>query len=178
MSYLAHTENFNGIMDVYMNDAKRYLPLAQLTIKIMESDSELSSIEKEAIALRVSVLNNCAFCVGSHGALLGMLGVDADQIDVIKEGNVKDERLQAILAFADDLAKTPQDIDQSGLERLRTSNLSDQTIEDIIAVVSLFSFVNRLLNGLGVEGNEEEYAKGAQFIANAGYSPAASMLAK
>lgn len=176
MSYLTHTQGFNGIMDIYMHDAERYLPLAQLTVTVMERESELTKVEKEMIALRVSTLNGCTFCEGSHAAVLDVHGLETSDIDAAKQGKVTDEKFNAVLTFASRLTTHPKDVSQSDVDHLKSAGWSDQAVEDVIVIVSLFSFINRLLDGLGVTGNPEEYIKGAQFIANAGYAPAVGML--
>jgi len=176
VSYLAYTNDFKGIMDIYMRDAARYLPLAQLTSTIMESDSELSKTQKESIALRVSTLNDCVFCTASHATILGIHGMDLTEIEAIKEGRSDDDKFQVVLEFVEQLTVSPKGLSQSDVDAVKSAGWSDQTVEDIVGIAALFALVNRLLDGLGVVGDEESYQQGAGFVASSGYSPAINML--
>ena len=76
MSLLGYSTNYQGVVDIFMRDPRRYLPFAQLLATIMGGESELSAAEREAIALHVSNLNDCAYCIGAHVEVLRAQGVD------------------------------------------------------------------------------------------------------
>jgi uncharacterized peroxidase-related enzyme len=176
MSFLEYSRNFKGVVDVFMHDPSGYLPFAQLMAAIMSGTNELSKPQCEMIALRVSALNHCHYCVGSHRAVLANMGVDAATISSAESGHSVDAILQALLDFAAKLATSPGQIAQSDVDAVRQSGWSDQSVEDVIRVVSLFSFLNRLVDGLGIKGNAEGFAQAGGMIAEHGYHPVVQML--
>jgi len=59
---------------------------------------------------------------------------------------------------------------------MQTAGWSDQSIEDVIKVVALFSFLNRLVDGLGIQGNAQVFAQAGAMIAEHGYDPVVQMV--
>lgn len=104
---------------------------------IMFRPSPLSRAWREAIAVAVSRANHCDYCVAHHDAALQGLGgapdVPAD-----------------LLAWAAEMARTPERADVDQVHRLRALGLADRAILDAILVVAYFSFANRLVMGTGV----------------------------
>jgi len=176
MSFLTHSANFKGVVDVFMHDPAGYLPFTQLMATIMGSDSALSRSQSEQIALHVSSLNGCHYCVGSHRAVLANLGEREQTILDAESGRSSDAKTRAGLEFAAKLTRQPGEVAQGDVDQLRAAGWSDQGVEDIIKVVSLFSFLNRLVDGLGIQGSEEGFAQGGQMIAEHGYGPVVEMV--
>lgn len=58
---------------------------------------------------------------------------------------------RAMLDYASKLTRTPADVTQSDVDRLRKAGFDDAAILDICQVAAYYAFVNRLANGLGVE---------------------------
>lgn len=56
-----------------------------------------------------------------------------------------------MLAYADKLTRTPDEVDAVDIEALRDAGFDDLAIHDICAVVAYYAFVNRIADGLGVE---------------------------
>jgi len=176
MSFLSYSTNFQGVVDIFMRDPGRYLPFTQLLAGVMNGKSELSKPQREMIALHVSKLNHCHYCVGSHRAVLAGLGVDEATIAAVEAGSLADTRMKAVLAFATKLTRNPGALGQADVDSLRQTDWSDQTVEDVIGVVSLFAFLNRLVDGFGVKGSAEGFAQAGGMIAEHGYGPVVQMV--
>lgn len=56
-----------------------------------------------------------------------------------------------ILDYAVKLTKTPWEMEQDDVEKLREEGFSDAAILDINQIAGYYNFVNRLADGLGVE---------------------------
>lgn len=56
-----------------------------------------------------------------------------------------------MLTYAAKLTKTPAEMTDADVERLRAVGFSDAAILDICQVTAYFAFVNRIANGLGIE---------------------------
>lgn len=168
MPFLPQSQGFQSVVDVFMRDPKRYLPYAQFIAAVMSEESELSRVERETIALHVSDLNGCGYCVGSHQAVLRGLGADKDAVSSV--------RMRPVLDFAHKLTQTPGAVDQADIDAVRAAGWSDQAVEDIINVVSLFASLNRLVDGLGIAGSPAVFEKSGPMIAQHGYDPLVQML--
>ena len=176
MSFLSYSTKYRGVVDIFMRDPSRYLPFTQLLAGTMNGKSELSIPQREMIALHVSKLNDCHYCVGSHRAVLEGLGVDEATIGAVEVGASADARMSAVLAFAAKLTRNPGAVGQADVDSLRQAGWSDQTVEDVIGVVSLFAFLNRLVDGFGVKGSAEGFAQAGGMIAEHGYGPVVQMI--
>ena len=176
MSFLSYSTDYQGVVDVFMRDPGRYLPFADLLAGVMSGASELSRPEREMIALHVSRLNDCEYCVGSHRAVLGGHGVDGVTIAAAEAGSLAEGRMAPVLVFAARLTRSPGAVTQADIDALRDAGWSDQAVEDVINVVALFSFLNRLADGFGIKGSAEGFAQAGGMIAEHGYAPVAQML--
>lgn len=103
---------------------------------IMFQPSPLSRTRREALAVAVSDVNGCAYCVSHHGAALAQLPAE-----------VVDPRLTA---WARRVARTPERCSASDIEELRALGLDDRAILDAILTVAYFSFANRLVLATGL----------------------------
>lgn len=58
---------------------------------------------------------------------------------------------RAMLDYSVKLTRTPGEMSDRDIERLRQAGFDDRGIHDICAIVGYFAFVNRIADGLGVE---------------------------
>lgn len=176
MSFLSYSTDYQGLVDVFMRDAGRYLPFARHMAAIMNDGSELSKPQREMIALHVSKLNDCHYCVGSHKAVLAGLGIDEATIAAVEAGSIADARMAPVLGFAAKLTRSPGAVAQGDVDTLRKAGWSDQAVEDVINVVALFAFLNRLVDGFGITGSAAGFAQAGAMIAEHGYGPVVRMV--
>lgn len=176
MSFLSYSANYQGVVDVFVHDPSRYLPFTQLLAEVMNGESEMSKPQREMIALYVSAYNNCDYCIGSHKAVLTEYGIDAATISDIEKGTHADKKSAALLGFAAELTKDPGAVTQADVDRLCAAGWSEQTVEDVIGVVSSFAFLNRLADGFGIKGSPTGFAQAGKMIAENGYGPVVAML--
>lgn len=57
----------------------------------------------------------------------------------------------AVLDFAVKLTKDPSGLRRDGLDVLRKHGLTDEQLVDAVHCISYFNFINRVLDGLGVD---------------------------
>ncbi len=130
-----------------------------LYINLMFGLSGLSREEREFIAVTVSVINNCEYCVRHHTEALNHYWKDRDRINkFIDDFNSIElsSRLQCILDYVFKLTKNPSYVKKIDIDGLRNSGFSDKDILDINLITSYFSFVNRIALGLGIEFSSDE----------------------
>jgi len=126
---------------------------------LMFDDSPLNRAEREAIAVVVSAVNQCDYCLRHHGealcaywkrARVRQLSNDYASVEDL------DASLRAACEVAEKLTKTPGAMSEAEVDRLREAGWSDRGVLDIVLITSYFNFVNRITNALGVEVTEKE----------------------
>lgn len=60
-------------------------------------------------------------------------------------------RETALLDYAVKLTQTPNQITHDDLERLRSHGFNDEQLVDAVHCIGYFNFINRVLDGLGVD---------------------------
>ena len=128
-----------------------YLPLHDPT-------ENLSTADREMIAVVVSQVNRCTYCLVSHGhdlrAALDDV-VTADHISFNWRTADLDERQRAICAYVDKLSATPEEMTRADLEGLTAVGLSKEEVWDVVELASMYAFTNRMALATGMQPNEE-----------------------
>ncbi len=126
----------------------------------MHKPSPVSRAEREMVAVVVSRLNGCAYCLRHHRhGLKRLLGQDRKQVaDDLGDGaNAQlTEREAAMIAYAVKLTATPAAMEPTDVKPLRDAGLDDRAILDLAQCIGYFNYVNRIVTGLGVELSEDE----------------------
>jgi uncharacterized peroxidase-related enzyme len=60
----------------------------------------LSAKAREQLALAVSQVNECDYCLSAHSAIGKMVGLTVDQIRDSRQGNAVDPKVDALIRFA------------------------------------------------------------------------------
>ncbi len=172
MSYLSFLNEDSDITDITWRNRTRFAPMDVFSHHIMRGDSELSFKDRELIAGFVSGLNGCQFCYGSHNAVAEQFGIEPEIIEnllkSIDDANIM-ERLKPILRYAQKLTLSPSRVVQSDIDNITAEGWAEKTVEDVIAIVCLFNFYNRLLDGHGVKGKNSLYAFAGKHLSKYGY---------
>lgn len=126
--------------------------------EIMLSDSGLSRLEREMVAVVVSSANRCYYCLVAHGAAVRQLSGDAELGEMLAL-NFRVARLparqQAMLEFAWKLTVTPHLVDDADRDGLRGHGLSATDVFDLAETVGLFNQTNRMASALEMMPNRE-----------------------
>jgi uncharacterized peroxidase-related enzyme len=126
----------------------------ELYMTVMFGKSPVSRSKREMMAVIVSTSNNCPYCIRHHAEALQHYWKDTDKLNsLIETGTHSDlsEEEIALCEYARELTMNPGDMKQSHVERLKKLGLSDRAILDATLVISYFNFVNRNVQALGVE---------------------------
>ena len=125
---------------------------------LMRGESGLTKPQREMIAVVVSTVNRCHYCMVSHGAALRKLTEDPILVEQLRT-NYKyaelEPRERAMLDFAVKLTEQSSSCSEDDVEALREAGWSDEDIMDITQVAAMFNFTNRLASGLGWVPNDE-----------------------
>ena len=173
MSYFSYSKNFQGVADVFLRSPEFYRPLLHFIENVMVGPSSLTKVEREIIAAHVSRLNGCDFCVSAHHATPAAMDVPDPTLDTLDQGanieGVSDD-LRYLLVFAEKLTRSPHDMTRADIEALTRLGIAEQTVEDAINVISLFNYVNRLVDAFGVEGSPDYFRLVGRSLARSGYA--------
>lgn len=172
MSNFSYSRHFKGVADVFVRSPDLYRPLLEFIEAVMVGPSDLSKADREIIAAHVSRLNGCDFCVSAHRATLLAMGADDDMVANLELGPDIDgigNTVKQLMVFAEKLTRTPAAVSGDDIEALKAHGIVEQTIEDTINVVSLFNYVNRLVDAFGVEGSPDYFALVGSSLAKNGY---------
>jgi uncharacterized peroxidase-related enzyme len=125
---------------------------------LMRGESGLTKPQREMIAVVVSTVNRCHYCMVSHAAALRKLTGDPILVEQLRT-NYKyaelEPRERAMLDFAVKLTEQSSSCSEDDVEALREAGWSDEDIMDIAQVAAMFNFTNRLASGLGWVPNDE-----------------------
>lgn len=143
-----------------------------ITHEVMRGPSEWSVADRELMAAYVSKMNECAFCVGAHGATATQASQDGNKVRAVLsdlDSAPLEEPLRETLRM---LGKLTRD-GRLATEDARTAlaaGASRQQIEHALAVGYVFSTTNRLANAFGFEVlSPEGFATGARYLLKRGY---------
>ncbi|MCG2635227.1 MAG: peroxidase-related enzyme, partial [Gammaproteobacteria bacterium] len=130
--------------------------------ELMLGDSGLSKLDREMIAVVVSSINRCYYCLTAHGAAVRELSGDP----VLGELLVMNYRVaeippkqRAMLEFAEKLTEQPARVEEADRQQLRAVGFSEQDIWDICATTSFFNMTNRMAAGIDMMPNPEYHSK-------------------
>lgn len=137
---------------VLVHDPDSLVHRSVLYDSVMYSESGLGRVERELASLIVSMANGCRYCVSVHSRRLGQLAEDKPGVEAIlrgEEGLLEQPRLAAIARVSANLTKIPAKLTPADIDDLRAQGLRDLEIFDLVNVIAMFAWANRLMQSLG-----------------------------
>lgn len=120
---------------------------------VMKPTDKVPRKMKEAIALTVSVGNQCAYSIETHSkALREVVGASEAEIERIVDGTVTEEPLGPVLDFVRTMTVDATKVTQAEVARLRKLGFNEAELLEIVAVAAHLNGFNRLLDALGIQG--------------------------
>jgi len=104
----------------------------------------LNAKTREAIALTVSEIHRCDYCLSAHSALGKGAGLSQADLDQARQAGADDAKLAAVLRFARAITEKRGRVGDDDLAQVRAAGLGDGEIVDIVANVALTTFTNTL----------------------------------
>ena len=172
MPYLASLPENATVTHIWQMKPERYGHLSKAWNDIMRGPSALSEGARELIAAYVSALNACHYCYGAHAAVAVEWGVAPDVleglIENVSEASV-DDKLKPLLDYARKLTLEPAKLTQADADAVYTAGWPDDALHDAIAVCAMFNFMNRMVEGHGVDADDAVLRERAKSIHQMGY---------
>ncbi len=160
-----------NVLKAYAFDNKKLKAFIDMVDDLMLGESGLSRLEREMIAVAVSAINHCHYCLTAHGAAVRYRSNDPMFGDMIEHNYRMAEltpKQKAMLDFAVKLTEAPAKIENADRDLLRQLGFSDRDIWDIAAVASFFNMSNRLASATDMRPNAEYYSMARTNKADAG----------
>jgi AhpD family alkylhydroperoxidase len=98
--------------------------------------------EREAIALVVSEINQCAYCLAAHTILATSKGFTKAQTLDIRRGHTSDERLNVILRLAKSIVENHGHADPALLDDFFTAGYPQTALIELTGLITVRIFTN------------------------------------
>jgi uncharacterized peroxidase-related enzyme len=151
-----------NVLQAYAFDIDKLNAFPALYNDVMLADSGLSKLEREMIAVTVSSINKCYYCLTSHGAAVRQLSGDPQLGEMLVmnwRAAPLDARQKAMLEFAELMTVASAKITEADRDALRGVGFSDRDIWDIAAVVGFYNMSNRVASATDMRPNDEYHAQ-------------------
>lgn len=150
-----------NVLQAYAFDIEKLNTFTALYNDLMLGDSGISKLEREMIAVVVSSINKCFYCLAAHGAAVRELSNDpilGEMMVMNYRAADLDTRQKAMLDFAAKLTEASDKIEEADRQALRDAGFSDRDIWDIGSVAGFFNMTNRVASASDMRPNEEYHS--------------------
>jgi uncharacterized peroxidase-related enzyme len=147
-----------NVFSTYSLRPRRLRNFMAMYNEIMLSESGLSKLEREMVAVVVSSANRCYYCLVAHGAAVRQLSKDphlGEMMALNYRVAKLDARQRAMLDFTWKLTTMPHLVDDVDRDLLRAVGLSNEDIFDLAETVAFFNLSNRMASATDMMPNPE-----------------------
>ncbi len=147
-----------NVLQAYAFDIDKLNAFTAMYNDLMLADSGLSKLEREMIAVVVSSINKCFYCLTAHGAAVRQLSGDpilGEMMVMNYRAADLDPRQKAMLDFAEKVTEASHKIEESDRQVLRDVGFSDRDIWDISAVAAFYNMSNRMASATDQRPNDQ-----------------------
>lgn len=147
-----------NVLRAYAFDNAKLQAFIDMVDDLMLADSGISKLEREMIAVAVSAINHCHYCLTAHGAAVRQRAKDPIMGELIAQNwraaNLPAKQ-QAMLEFVEKLTQSPATIDDADRAALRSAGFNDRDIWDIASTAAFYNMSNRLAAAADMKPNSE-----------------------
>ena len=147
-----------NVLTSYAHDDAKLTAFAAFYNDLMLAPSGLSKLEREMIAVAVSAINHCHYCLTAHGAAVRQRAKDPVMGEMIAQNwraAGLSPKQEAMLDFTEKLTRSPATIVEADRAALRNAGFTDRDIWDIAATVAFYNMSNRLAAATEMKPNVE-----------------------
>lgn len=146
-----------NVLTAYSSNSEQLESFSRFYNTLMFGESGLSPLEREMIAVVVSSINHCFYCLTAHGAAVRQYSQDpilGEQLVMNYRAAKLSQRHRSMLDFADKLTRQPDQIIESDRQQLRDAGFSDQDIWDIANMTGFYNMTNRVASAVEMQPND------------------------
>ena len=151
-----------NVLKAYAFDISKLNSFTAMYNDLMLGDSNLSKLEREMIAVVVSSINKCFYCLVAHGQAVRELSGDP-KLGEMMVMNYRvaplDDRQRAMLDFAALITTASATVEEAHRDHLRSVGFTDRDIWDIANVAGFFNMTNRVASATAMKPNDEYHAQ-------------------
>ncbi len=151
-----------NVLQTYAFDIDKLNSFTAMYNDLMLGASNLSKLEREMIAVVVSSVNKCYYCLTAHGAAVRQLSGNSilgEQMVMNWRVADLDARQTAMLEFSENLTVASAKTTEADRQALRDVGFSDRDIFDIASVAAFFNMTNRVASATNMKPNEGYHAQ-------------------
>jgi len=151
-----------NVLQAYAFDIEKLNAFTAMYNDLMLADSGLTKLEREMIAVVVSSINKCFYCLTAHGAAVRQLSGDpmlGEMMVMNWRAAPLDARQRAMLAFAEKVTIASATVEEGDRQSLREVGFTDRDIWDIANVTGFFNMSNRVASATDMRPNDEYHAQ-------------------
>lgn len=131
-------------------------PFLEMLTTVLRGPSYWTPSEREYMAMFVSRLNECPFCVRVHTEVTRVEShgeVDPEDASVMRP------ELAAVLPFLEKVTNAPDSIAPADVTAVRAAGVPDDAIVDALHVALIFNTVNRMANAFDWGWDSDEHVR-------------------
>lgn len=151
-----------NVLQAYAFDIDKLNAFTTFYNDLMLANSGLTKLEREMIAVVVSSINRCFYCLTAHGAAVRELSSDpvlGEQLVMNYKAADLAPRQRAMLDFAALLTTASATVEEADRQTLRDHGFNDRDIWDITSVAAFFNMTNRVASGTAMVPNKEYHGQ-------------------
>ena len=178
MPHLPSLPDDATLVHVYKGNPPMAAASLALNQAIMRGPGPFTEAEREAIAAYVSSINACSYCLGVHTGAAEGLGMEEGAVGAICERPEApdDPRLIPVLAYVAKLTTAPASVGPADVEKILAAGWSEDAVSSAAQIAALYAFMNRLVEGHGINAAPEQLAANGARLAKIGYDGLAELL--
>jgi uncharacterized peroxidase-related enzyme len=144
-------------------------PLLLFHHQLMRSeDSPFTFAQRELLAAFISGLfNDCGYCIGIHGMIAERFGIQEGLIIELLADIDKaeiDDNFKPILRYVKKLTLEPTKMMREDSEAVLDAGWSERALYDALMICCAWNFMNRFVEGIGIDVHAKEYAISADML--------------
>jgi len=150
-----------NVLQAYSFDDTKLRAFTDFYNDLMLADSGLSKLEREMIAVAVSNVNKCYYCLTAHGAAVRQYSGDpilGEQMVMNYRVARLSDRQRAMLDYAVKLTETPHAMEDADRQKLTDVGFSDRDIWDIASTTGFFNMTNRVAAASDMRPNTDYHS--------------------
>ena len=151
-----------NVLRAYAFDIEKLNTFTALYNDLVLGDSGLTKLEREMIAVVVSSINRCFYCLVAHGQAVRALSGKpelGEMLDMNYRVAPLTPRERVMLDFAAELTESPATVEEDDRIKLRDVGFGERDIWDIASVAGFFNMTNRVAAATDMRPNPEYHGQ-------------------
>ena len=172
MPYLRNLPPHGAVFDVFGAYPDLFGPIVDFSDRVFRGPGPLPTRDREMIFAYCSDLNRCHYCHGGHAQTSLLLGAPKDVFEKLRvdiDSAPVDAKMKPLLRYVKKLTETPARITRADADAVYAAGWGDDELMQAIALCCIANFMNRLVEGAGIEADPAKFMARAETATKLGY---------